>query len=137
MTTEEQTFKAQHYTGKVLERKQFSHCHFEGCPFDEASFLHSTFSFCRFVKCQLSLDRLEGCRLQEVVFEGGKLVGIEASFEGADLEGTLFHKCNLTKSNFVDAKNYAINPLSNQIGKARFSTPEALSLLRGFDIELI
>lgn len=36
--------------------------------------------------------------------------------------------------NFVDAKNYFIHASINKIAKARFSMPEAASLLKNLDI---
>ena len=59
---------------------------------------------------------------------------IEADFSNCDLLETTFHNCNLSKSNFCNAINYDINPLVNNIKKAKFSLPEAVGLLRGFDI---
>lgn len=76
----------------------------------------------------------QGCKVRDVYFTETNLT--EADFSDADLQGTIFHQCNLTKADFRGAKNYAIDPLSNQIKKAKFSFPEAISLLRSFDIEL-
>ncbi len=61
---------------------------------------------------------------------------IEGDFRGCDLEGTLFHQCDLSRTDFRDAVNYTIDPQSNRIAKGKFSIPEALSLLKGFDITL-
>jgi uncharacterized protein YjbI with pentapeptide repeats len=58
----------------------------------------------------------------------------EADFSHSDLKGSNFQKANLVKANFTGARNYFINPLANQIAKARFSSPEALALLAAFDI---
>ena len=59
---------------------------------------------------------------------------IKSDFAYADLQGTVFHNCNLSKSNFMGAICYAIDPLVNDIKKARFSYPEVTSLLDYFDI---
>ena len=59
-----------------------------------------------------------------------------ADFSDVELSGTLFHNCDLSKANFSTATRYDINPLTNQIKKARFSLPEAVGLLRGFDITI-
>lgn len=40
-------------------------------------------------------------------------------------------------ANFIGARNYAIDPTQNTLKKAKFSLPEAMSLLRSLDIELI
>jgi hypothetical protein len=40
----------------------------------------------------------------------------------------------LNGANFVRAVNYAIEPTSNTVRRARFSLPEAATLLEGFGI---
>ena len=60
----------------------------------------------------------------------------EANFSKTDLKETLFRNCNLTKSNFRGASNYSIDPLVNKVKKAKFSFPEVVGLLHGFDIKI-
>lgn len=74
----------------------------------------------------------EGSQLKECDFKETLLP--EGNFNGCNLEGTLFHHCDLKGADFRNAVNYAIDPLVNQIKKAKFSIPDALSLLKGFDI---
>jgi uncharacterized protein YjbI with pentapeptide repeats len=57
-----------------------------------------------------------------------------ADFGKSDLTGSTFHNSNLSKANFIGAINYSINPLTNKLSKAKFSKPEALSLLDHLDI---
>lgn len=59
-----------------------------------------------------------------------------ANFEDVDLTGTLFHNCDLSKADFSKAINYDIDPRTNKIKKAQFSLPEAVGLLRGFEITI-
>jgi fluoroquinolone resistance protein len=59
-----------------------------------------------------------------------------ADFSGSDIKGTRFEDCDLRKANFVGAKNYFIDTVTNKIAKARFSLPEATSLLKNLDIVL-
>lgn len=73
-----------------------------------------------------------GSKVQECCFSNSLLA--ESDFRETDLEGSLFHHTDLAKVDFREAKNYSIDPTSNVIKKARFSSPEALSLLKFFDI---
>jgi fluoroquinolone resistance protein len=49
------------------------------------------------------------------------------NFSGKNLEGRVFASCTL-------AVRYNIDPQTNKIKKAKFSLPEAIGLLRGFDV---
>ena len=62
---------------------------------------------------------------------------IKSGFTGCDLQETTFHSCKLSKANFVGAKNYTINPIVNDVKKAKFSLPEAVTLLKGLDVEVL
>ena len=62
---------------------------------------------------------------------------VEANFTDTDLQGTIFHNCNLSKSNFCRALNYTIDPRINNIKKAKFSFPECIGLLKTLDITII
>jgi fluoroquinolone resistance protein len=50
--------------------------------------------------------------------------------------GSLFDNTNLFKANLKNCINYNINPLNNNIKKAKFSLPEALTLLDAFEIQI-
>jgi len=72
------------------------------------------------------------CSAREVDLRDADVSG--ADLGGTDFSGALFHHTNLTGANLVGASNYEIDPRANTVIKARFSLPEAVSLLRGFDI---
>lgn len=57
-----------------------------------------------------------------------------ADFSGTDLKKSTFQDCDLSKADFRGAKNYFISTESNKIKKAKFSMPEAVSLLGNLDI---
>ena len=59
-----------------------------------------------------------------------------ALFDNCNLEQTVFIKNNLKKANFETSKNYLIDPNQNDIQKAQFSLPEALSFLSLLPIQL-
>jgi len=60
----------------------------------------------------------------------------DSDFSGSDLQESRFHNANLENVNFVGARNYYINPMNNKLKKAKFSSPEVLSLLAGFGISV-
>jgi fluoroquinolone resistance protein len=60
-----------------------------------------------------------------------------ADISNSDSAGTFFHQSNLSAANFKEAINYSINPMNNQITKAKFSKPEVVKLLNNFDIIIL
>lgn len=70
----------------------------------------------------------------------------EANFGEADLTDVVFARCDLTESDFLHtnltgvdfrtSKNYAINLNDNKVEGAKFTFPEALSLLKSYNITI-
>ncbi len=152
------------FSGKELSACTFTHCNLSLVKFINASLSENVFRgsklvgidftaikkpilfrpFLRFEDCLLELCNFSGLNMKEATFESCSLLKCafdqtdltQAKFDSTDLEGTDFHHANLLQADFSRSRNYAINPTSNNIKKAKFSIPEALSLLRGFDIEI-
>ncbi|MBI4836587.1 MAG: pentapeptide repeat-containing protein [Candidatus Abawacabacteria bacterium] len=121
----------------------FNGCKLTGVDFHQcASTLGSPrFSFsqcvvngCNFSDLKLSKTPFLNSQLENCVFNNTDLT--EADFSMTHLSNTLFHSCKLQKSNFITSRNYIVDPTSNTITKAKFSLPEAISLLKFLDIEL-
>ncbi len=108
--------------GDAVISKLFLSVHFDDCLLNYATFFGLTLRRGRFV----------GCVAREVDFREADLT--ETLCTTTDFTGSKFHHTNLTKADFRGATNYAINPATNTVMKARFSLPEAVSLLSGFDI---
>jgi uncharacterized protein YjbI with pentapeptide repeats len=97
-----------------------------------------------FEECALSFGSFYGlplrraqfgrCRVHEADFTEADLS--HADLRGADFQGSTFVRTNLGHADLREATNFAIDPTSNTIRKARFSLPEAVTLLRVFDIRL-
>lgn len=104
--------------------RTFFSAHFRGC------FIH----YCSFADLNMKNTSFSNSKLKECHFNDTVLTG--SSFDGADLSGTIFHNSNLSKCDFSKAVNYTIDPTNNNIKKAKFSLPEAVGLLHGFDIIL-
>lgn len=92
-------------------------------------------SYCNFSDLNMKNTHFDGSKIQEAHFTNTILNG--ADFANTDLSGTLFHNCDLCKADFSTAVRYSIDPRTNKIKKAKFSLPEAVGLLQGFDIIIV
>ncbi|MGH2583639.1 MAG: pentapeptide repeat-containing protein [Dehalococcoidia bacterium] len=72
------------------------------------------------------------CIAHEVDLRNADLT--DSNLAGTDFAGALFHESNLSRADLTGATTYDIDPRANVVTKARFSLPEAISLLRGFDV---
>jgi len=160
------TFKECLFIESKLSNAQFAFCTFENCNlslvntemcrFQETAFIESKIVGAKFHLCEKRFFsiRAQNCvliscnfsdlKMKKVKFSDSQVTDcdfketdlLEADFSGCDLKGTLFHHCNLAKADFREAQNYEIDPQTNKIAKAQFSLPDALSLLKGFNIEI-
>ena len=141
----------------------FADCVLKSVTFRACSMLNSTFRNCALVGLDWSSVRRHGARLplltamrsctikyntfidvslarmdfaestlHDCYFQDCSLK--QALFRGGDLQNTVFQNCDLSKADFREARNYSINVQNNKVAKARFSLPEAVGLLAGFDI---
>lgn len=85
----------------------------------------------------LSLEELEieECKAHDVDFREGDFSS--SNFYNTDFTNSSFNRTNLTGANFIEATNYNIDILFNEVTKAKFSRHEAVRLLDGLDIELV
>ena len=97
-----------------------------------------------FLRCDISLSVFLGMVLKEMVMDDCRAHDVD--FREADLSKgrlmrtdfakSLFFETDLSETDLSHAKNYAIDIYQNRITKAKFSLPEAMSLLESMDIEL-
>lgn len=98
----------------------------------------------KFYKCVLNDTSFFGLCLREISMTECQAHDVDfretdctdADFTQTDFENSLFGKTNLTRADFTDAINYNIDIFLNEIKKAKFSLPEATSLLNCLDIQL-
>jgi fluoroquinolone resistance protein len=141
----------------------FLECVFEDCLLSnvtvaECSIIDTRFDDCKIVGVDWTQTinfravQFEKCGLDFCIFRGMKVKGLAISnceckesdfqeadltdgdFKGTDFEKCLFRRTNLTNANFVEAQNYWIDPRDNIVKRGKFSLPEAMSLLKSFDI---
>ena len=75
------------------------------------------------------------CSAVEVDFREADLS--RADFSGTDLSNSLFSKTDLSGADFSQARNYHLDPGQNKLKGAKFSLPEAMSLLYAMEIDLV
>jgi len=95
--------------------------------FHKCSINHSTF-----IGLELSEVMIRDCSALDVDFREADLT--QADFSGTNLSGSLFINTNLTGADLSRARNYHIKPEENVLTGAKFSLPEAMSLLYSMDI---
>lgn len=125
---------------------QFENCKAIGINWTEASWEKGGFfRLIDFDNCALNYSSFFGLKLHKIKMI--RCTALEADFGEADLtgaifshtdfSGSIFMHTNLTEADFVNATNYNISAKNNTIKKAKFSLPEAMSLLRSLDIVLV
>ncbi len=88
-----------------------------------------------FFELSLTELTLENCKAHEVDFREADCS--QANFTYTDFTNSLFMHTKLIKADFTEAINYTIDVYENDIKKAKFSLPEAVSLLGSLNIELV
>lgn len=97
-----------------------------------------------FTRCALNDSSFFGLDLRELKLVDCRAIDVDfteancedADFGGSDLRDSLFRKTRLARANFVGTENYCIDVFLNDIKRAKFALPEAVSLLDSLDIEL-
>jgi uncharacterized protein YjbI with pentapeptide repeats len=98
--------------------------------FERCAISHSTF-----IGLKLTGIHIKECVAADVDFREADLTN--ADFSGSDLGQSLFLNTNLSEADLSTARNYHIAPEHNVLKGARFSLPEAMSLLFNMDIVLV
>jgi len=98
------------------------------------SFTQCDLSYSNFSFTKIASIKLIECVAKEINFGNADMSG--GIFTKTDFSDSVFSATNLTKTDFRRAYNYGIDFHFNAITKAKFSLPEAASLLKSLDIEL-
>ena len=134
-----------------LSNIKVDNCGFRGVTFDDCKLINVPFTSINpfllrwvFKKCKIEFCNFGGLKMKhsrfvESVIRGTDFINVDlegADFSGSDLRDSRFHNAVLVNANFVDARNYYIDPTANKLKKAKFSSPEVLSLLAAFEIKV-
>ena len=98
-------------------------------------FLNCVISDSTFFGLYLKDISIRECLARDADFREADLTG--ADFARTDLVYSLFGNTNLTRADFTQARNYSIRISENKIKDAKFSMPEAMSLLYCLGIKII
>jgi fluoroquinolone resistance protein len=101
---------------------------------DPIGFFTCAISHSTFIGLSLPGIEIRDCVAVDVDFRETNLS--RADFAGTDLSESLFSNTNLTEADLSAARNYNITPGQNVLKQAKFSLPEAMSLLYSLDIDL-
>lgn len=97
-------------------------------------FRRCVLNYSTFMGLDLEKMTLRKCIARDVDFSEANLKGADCRF--TDFENSQFRHTDLSGVDFCGATNYFIQPHLNTIKQARFSLPEAMSLLYNLDIEI-
>jgi fluoroquinolone resistance protein len=146
-TFEDCTMKLAKVKNSTFSRVTFTGCNLLGVQWPEANwsdwsakistvaFENCVLEYGSFAGLELKKLKLKDCNAREANFSETDLT--EADLSGTDLAGAIFLKTNLTKANFVGAKNYSLNVTNNKTKGAKFSLPEAIRLLYALDVSIV
>ena len=129
--------------GCTFTRVHFEHCKSYGVNWADVNWMPG-FSSLSFANCGLNystfmsmdLRKLEmiACVAKAVNFEDADLTN--AILKKTDFAESRFSNTNLSGADFSEASNYTIDVTANRVRGAKFSLPEAMSLLSSLDIIL-
>lgn len=88
-----------------------------------------------FTEMNLTKFKFAGSVIQRSMFAKCNLVS--ADFEKCDLLDTEFFQCDMRKANFKEASGYKVDIFGCKLQDAKFSLPEAVSLLGDLRIQLL
>ena len=108
--------------------------HFDYCNqfLFAVSFVECNLNMASFYRLKLKSTLFDSCSLKEVDFTAADLT--QAKFLNSDLADAKFDQTNLQKADLSSAYNYIINPETNRIKKAVFSSSGIAGLLAHYDI---
>ena len=124
------SFRGVKFIDSKIIGNNFSEC----TNLSDINFERCLLDYCIFQELKIPASTFKECNLKEVDFSGSTLTS--SMFEGSRLTSANFNGSNLTKCDFTNSVEYLIDPMFTKIKKAKFSMPEAMSLLTSFDIEI-
>lgn len=121
---------------------EFESCTIIGIKWHELQKGSISFPIGKLDKCYLKYNQFDTLNFKKFDFKKSSVVDStfarcdlsESSFKDCDLKNTDFIECDIKKADFRGAKDYNIDLMKNITKGAKFSYPEAISLLKYFNI---
>ena len=136
MKVPDSSFSSTHFENSILIGVDWTQANWQaaslGQPlgFEKCTLNHSTF-----IGLYLRKIQMKDCSANNVDFREADLSQVD--FGETDFSESLFRGTNLTEADLSRARNYSINPGQNLVKQAKFSLPEAMSLLYSMEIVLV
>jgi fluoroquinolone resistance protein len=129
------------FKGSQFRNSNFSGSKLVGIDWTELSktfsvnFQDCAMNFSNFSGMNLKKIKIVNCIAHEVSFAESNLTECDCTM--TDFAGSIFSKTNLTKANFSNARNYAIDVRNNTVTKLKLSLPEALALFETLGVMIV
>ncbi len=129
------TFSGIHFEDSKVIGVNWAEANWAGARlWDPIRFSRCAVSHSTFIGLSLRGMHMRDCVAEDVDFREADLY--QADLAGTDLSKSLFSNTNLTEANLSRARNYYIDAGQNVVKGAKFSLPEAMSLLHSLGILL-
>ncbi len=146
-TFDDCTMRLTNVENTTFAKVRFDRCNLLGINWTQADWSQWTtkLSAMTFTACDLTYGIFLGLELKNAVMTDCIAHEInlaeanltDADFAGTDFASAIFLQTDLTRANFVGAKNYTLNLNDNTTKAARFALPEAIRLLESMDLVLV
>lgn len=100
----DQKFDQVDYTQIPLAKGEYEKCKFDNCNLSDCDLSEFRFIDCYFINCNLSLAKINKTVLQEIKFDGCKLVGLHFEDCNDFILSFSFNECQLNYSTFYKSK---------------------------------
>lgn len=126
----------------IFDDVEFENCKVTGCNFSLINNFNTALKFnrsklitCSFVRIDLRNTVFAGSVIDDAIFRDCNLTG--ADFEDVQFRLTEFSMNDLRKTNFKNASGFHLDPCTNKLKGAAFSSLSALELLKPFEIKIL
>lgn len=139
LTYEDHLFENEIYAGQAISGREFQSCVFKKCDFTDSRFPNNKFIDCTFDSCNLSMIKLGGSTLNNILFKSCKLLGVifsdcqeflfSVSFEGCILDYSSFMGRKMLRTKFIKTSLKEVNFTGANLSGSVFEQSDLLSTL--------
>ncbi|MFA6817204.1 MAG: pentapeptide repeat-containing protein [Lentisphaeria bacterium] len=104
MYCENERYKQEDFSKKLLKYREYENCNFLDCNFSNSDISGIKFIDCVFENCNMSMVKLKNTELNHVQFKGNKMFGLHFDDCNDFLLSMSFANCQLNYSSFFGLK---------------------------------